>query len=84
MNSLADLGFVGATFSFVPPSLLERAADFRQGEALVAGAIAPHPAFLRVGERLTAEGGGDVPSDWLARNARRTRRRTRKEPRSPQ
>ena len=64
MNSLADLGFVGETFSFVPPSLLERATTFRQGESLAAGLIAPHPAFLRFGRRLAQEGGGDVPADW--------------------
>jgi len=64
MNSLADLGFVGETFSFVPPSLLERATTFRQGESLAAGPISPHPAFLRFGRRIAQEGGGDVPADW--------------------
>jgi len=64
MNSLADLGYVGEVFSFVPPSLLERATTFRQGESLAAGPIAPHPAFLRFGRRLAQEGGGDVPADW--------------------
>ena len=64
MNSLADLGYVGEVFSFVPPSLLERATTFRQGESLAAGLIAPHPAFLRFGRRLAQEGGGDVPADW--------------------
>ena len=64
MNSLADLAFVGETFSFVPPSLLERATTFRQGESLAAGLIAPHPAFLRFGRRIAQEGGGDVAADW--------------------
>ena len=64
MNSLADLGFVGDVFSFVPQSLLERATTFRQGESLAAGLVAPHPAFLRFGRRLAQEGGGDVPADW--------------------
>ena len=64
MNSLADLGFVGEVFSFVPPSLLERATDFGQGEALAAGLISPHPALVRIGGRITAEGGGDVPAGW--------------------
>ena len=64
MNSLADLGFVSEVFSFVPPSLLDRATTFRQGESLAAGLIAPHPAFLRFGQRLAQEGGGDVPADW--------------------
>ena len=64
MNSLADLGFVSEVFSFVPPSLLERATTFRQGESLAAGLVAPHRAFLRFGRRLAQEGGGDVPADW--------------------
>ena len=66
MNSRADLAFVGDVFSFVPPGLLARATDFVQGECLVAGKIAPHPAFLRIGARVTHEGGGDVPADWAA------------------
>jgi uncharacterized protein len=64
MNSLADIGYVSEVFSFVPPSLLERATIFRQGEALVAGPVAPHPAFLRFAQRLAQEGGGDVVADW--------------------
>jgi DNA helicase HerA-like ATPase len=64
MNSLADLAFVGEAFSFVPPGLLERATDFRQGESLAAGVFAPHPAYVRIGARITAEGGGDVSADW--------------------
>jgi uncharacterized protein len=64
MNSLADLGYVSEVFSFAPPSLVERATTFRQGESLAAGLIAPHPAFLRFGRRLAQEGGGDVPADW--------------------
>jgi hypothetical protein len=64
MNSAADLAHVGRTFSFVPPGMLGRAPDFRQGEALVAGKIASHPALIRFGERISEEGGGDVPADW--------------------
>jgi hypothetical protein len=60
MNSAADLGHVGSVFSFVPPGLIERAMTFRQGEALVAGKIASHPALIRFGERLSQEGGADV------------------------
>jgi DNA helicase HerA-like ATPase len=64
MNSQADLAYVAEVFSFVPPSLVARATAFRQGECLVAGKIAPHPGFLRVGERVSVEGGGDVAADW--------------------
>ena len=63
MNSTADLAHVGRIFSFVPPGLIDRATTFRQGEALVAGKIASHPALIRFGQRLSEEGGADV-SGW--------------------
>jgi hypothetical protein len=64
MNSAADLDRVSETFSFVPPSLIERATTFRQGEALVSGKVASHPALIRFGARTSQEGGGDVPAEW--------------------
>jgi uncharacterized protein len=64
MNSAADLGLVGEVFSFVPPGLIDRATTFRQGEALVAGKIASHPALIRFGARITQEGGSDV-GGWV-------------------
>ena len=68
LNSLADAAFAEAVFSFVPPSLIERSAIFRQGEALIAGKISPRqPALLRFGARLSEEGGADVPATWAAR-----------------
>jgi len=60
MNSIADLGHVTDVFSFVPPGLIDRATTFRQGEALVAGKVASHPALIRFGARITQEGGADV------------------------
>ena len=69
MNSAADLGFVGDVFSFVPEGLLEPATTFRQGEALAAGKISPHPALVRFGSRVSEEGGSDVPADWAAGRA---------------
>jgi uncharacterized protein len=60
MNSAADLGHVADVFSFVPPGLIDRAQAFAQGEALVAGKIASHPALIRFGARITEEGGADV------------------------
>jgi uncharacterized protein len=64
MNSTADLGHVANVFSFVPPGLIDRAAAFAQGEALVAGKIASHPALIRFGARITEEGGADV-AGWV-------------------
>jgi uncharacterized protein len=63
MNSTADLAHVARVFSFVPRGLIDRASTFGQGEALVAGRIASHPALIRFGERITPEGGADV-SGW--------------------
>jgi hypothetical protein len=64
MNSEADLSVVEQVFSFVPPGLLERATAFRQGEALAAGKISSHPALIRFGQRISEEGGADVPATW--------------------
>ena len=64
MNSTADLAHVARVFSFVAPGLIDRATTFRQGEALVAGKIAPHPALIRFGARMTQEGGADVAGWW--------------------
>jgi DNA helicase HerA-like ATPase len=67
MNSQADLADLGRLFSFVPPGLMAGATSFRMGEALVAGRILPHPAYVQMGERVSQEGGADVPATWAAR-----------------
>ncbi len=64
MNSAADLDYAREVFSFVPGPLLERATTFGLGEALVAGKLSSHPAFVRVGPRIAQEGGADVPTTW--------------------
>jgi len=60
MTSPVDLAELATVFGFVPPALLARATRFRQGEALFAGGFAPAPSVVRMGERLTPEGGADV------------------------
>jgi DNA helicase HerA-like ATPase len=60
MNSSADLGYVAQIFSFVPPGLIDRATTFAQGEALISGKVASHPALVRFASRITKEGGSDV------------------------
>lgn len=64
LSSRADAAFAQAIFSFVPAGLVEHAATFGLGEALVAGKIAPDPALVRFGRRLSQEGGADVPVTW--------------------
>lgn len=61
MTSAVDLDDLARTFGFVPAGILARATGFRQGEALFAGGFAPAPSVVRVGVRLTREGGADVP-----------------------
>ena len=68
LNSAADTAFAQAVFSFAPPELVDRAATFRLGEALVAGKFSSHPALLRFGARLAEEGAADVPATWAARD----------------
>ena len=64
LNSAADLDYAREVFSFVPASLVERATTFGLGEALIAGKLSSHPAFVRVGPRIAQEGGADVPTTW--------------------
>ena len=64
MNSRSDLALLAETFSFVPTPMLDLAADFAQGEAVVAGKLVPSPTLGRFGPRWSAEGGADVPADW--------------------
>ncbi len=66
MNSEADLGHLSDAFSFVPDSLIQRATTFRQGESLVAGKVVSHPMYVRFGQRLSQEGGADIPTSWAA------------------
>jgi uncharacterized protein len=64
LNSAADAAFIQALYGYAPPGLVGLATDFRLGEALVAGKIAPHPTIVRFGDRVAREGGGDVKADW--------------------
>jgi len=64
MSSEADLRDIARLLSFVPPGLLAGATAFHLGEALVAGRLLRHPAYLKVGPRVSEEGGADVPATW--------------------
>jgi DNA helicase HerA-like ATPase len=64
MNSEADLGYLRDAFSFVPAGLIQRATTFRQGESLAGGKFVPHPTYVQFGQRLSQEGGADIPTSW--------------------
>ena len=49
-----------------PEGLLRLAPGFTRGEAIVGGALVPAPLHLRIGGRITPEGGGDVPATWAS------------------
>jgi DNA helicase HerA-like ATPase len=60
MNSPGDVAELSVFFGFAPPAMLRASQFFVQGEALVAGGFVPVPSLIRMGERLTHEGGSDV------------------------
>lgn len=60
MTSPIDLDELATIFGFVPPAMLARASRFLQGEALFAGGFTAAPTIVKMGERLTREGGADV------------------------
>jgi hypothetical protein len=64
MNSTDDVADLQHVFSFVPPGLLAGAVSFGQGQALVAGKLVSHPAYVRMGSRVSHEGGSDIPMTW--------------------
>ena len=62
----ADLGYLSDTFSFVAPSLIQRATTFGLGETLVAGKFFPRAGYVKFGARISQEGGADIPIAWAA------------------
>ncbi|MDR6969834.1 ATP-binding protein [Leifsonia shinshuensis] len=60
MNSPRDLAELADVFGFVPRQLLEQSPSFRKGEALFAGSFTDEPQLVRIGRRLTVEGGSDL------------------------
>ncbi len=67
VNSVGDLDALAAVFSHVPSTMVHESSSFGLGEMLVAGPVAPTPLRVRMGSRLTPEGGADLPTDWARR-----------------
>ena len=65
MRSPRDLAELSEVFGYADPELLARCPGFAMGEALVAGGFVPEPSLVRMGSRLTREGGVDVPVPLL-------------------
>ena len=66
MNSQADVADMSRLLSFVPPGLMAGATSFGMGQALVAGRLMPRAAYVKMGARITEEGGADVPDTWAS------------------
>ncbi len=60
MNAPKDLAEIEDVFGFAPCELTRRSPEFQQGEVLFAGGFVPRPAIVKMGARLTHEGGADV------------------------
>jgi DNA helicase HerA-like ATPase len=61
INAPNDLAALRDAFGFIPEEMLRRAPAFSQGQAIFAGGFAAEPQIVQMGDRLTAEGGSDVP-----------------------
>lgn len=59
-SSVADLAELGQIFGFAPAEMLAEAPNFDRGRALFAGGFIDAPRLVRMGERITEEGGADV------------------------
>lgn len=64
VNSTDDLRQLETVFSHVPAPMIAEASSFGLGEMLAAGPVTPTPLRLKMGSRLTPEGGADLPTDW--------------------
>lgn len=64
VNSADDLERLATVFSHVPANMVRESSSFGLGEMLAAGPVAPTPLRLRMGRRLTPEGGADLPTEW--------------------
>lgn len=61
MSSRADLAELARVLGYAPDDLISQATTFQQGQALFAGGFIAEPRLVQVGDRLTHEGGQDVP-----------------------
>ena len=64
MNSRGDIEDLTSLFSYVPAGLVAGLSSFRMGQALVGGKIFPLSGYVRMGARVSEEGGADIPTDW--------------------
>jgi hypothetical protein len=65
-NSVADVAHLADVFSHVPRGMVGQAVAFRMGEGLAAGRIMTTPQFFKSGQRLSPEGGADIPTTWAS------------------
>lgn len=64
MNGAGDVEDLVTSFSHVPEAMIRSVTGFGLGQALLAGPISPVPVFVKIGRRLSPEGGADVPTTW--------------------
>ena len=77
MNSRGDIEDLTSLFSYVPAGLVAGLSLFRMGQALVGGKIFPLSGYVRMGARVSEEGGADIPTTGPAPGRTRTCHPTR-------
>ncbi|MBN9605698.1 MAG: ATP-binding protein [Actinomycetales bacterium] len=61
LSSPRDLAELSDLFGYAPADLLARAPRFRKGQGLFAGGFIEQGSLVQMADRITREGGGDVP-----------------------
>lgn len=60
VNAPRDLAELAETFGFAPEQLIRQSQNFKQGQGLFAGGFVAEPTLVKMGDRLSEEGGADV------------------------
>ena len=66
-EEIADQVYKGTytpLYSYVPAGLVAGLSSFRMGQALAGGKVFPLSGYVRMGDRVSEEGGADIPTDW--------------------
>lgn len=66
LSSQIDIDYVAGAYGGTSRDLVQLAAGFKPGSALVAGKIVRSPTLMRFRERQLPEAGGDLPLNWGA------------------
>lgn len=64
LSSQFDMDYVSGSYGGVSSDLIQLAAGFKPGAALIVGKIVRSPTLVRFRTRTMPEAGGDIPLNW--------------------